>query len=108
MENPEGSNLVDKHFFDYRPDQRIYNLLAKKTQEKNEAIGVREGFWKVIGGRGKKRIVFSKKWLCTLSNEYRIVLHCCYEFDLLFNIRFARWFDQLYDAIPAISRFNLF
>ena len=42
-------------------EKPIYNLLAKKAQEKNEAIDVREGFWKVIGGRGKKRIVFSKK-----------------------------------------------
>ena len=38
-------------------EKRIYDLLA----EKNEAIDVREGSWKVIGGRGKKRIVFSKK-----------------------------------------------
>ena len=42
-------------------EKRIYDLLAKKAQEKNEAIDVREGSWKVIGGRGKKRIVFSKK-----------------------------------------------
>ena len=42
-------------------EKEIYNLLAKKAQEKNEVIDVREGFWKVIGGRGKKRIVFSKK-----------------------------------------------
>ncbi len=42
-------------------EKPIYNLLAKKAQEKNEAIDVREGIWKVIGGRGKKRIVFSKK-----------------------------------------------
>ena len=42
-------------------EKRIYDLLAKKAQEKNEAIDVREGSWKVIGGRGKKRIAFSKK-----------------------------------------------
>ena len=42
-------------------EKQIYNLLAKKVQDKNEVIDVSEGFWKVIGGRGKKRIVFSKK-----------------------------------------------
>ena len=42
-------------------EKQIYNLLAKKAQEKNEVIDVSEGFWKVIGGRGRKRIVFSKK-----------------------------------------------
>ena len=44
-----------------REEKQIYDLLANKAQEKNEAIDVREGCWKVIGGRGKKRIVFSKK-----------------------------------------------
>ena len=42
-------------------EKQIYNLLAKKAQEKNEVIDVSEGFWKVIGGRGRKRIVFFKK-----------------------------------------------
>ena len=42
-------------------EKQIYNLLAKKAQDKNEVIDVSEGFWKVIGGRGRKRIVFSKK-----------------------------------------------
>ena len=57
-------------------EKQIYNLLAKKAQEKNEVIDVSEGFWKVIGGRGKKRIVFSKKWLCKQISEILIVLQC--------------------------------
>ena len=42
-------------------EKQIYNLLLKEAQEKNEAIDVGKGFWKVIGGRGNKRIVFSKQ-----------------------------------------------
>ena len=59
-------------------EKRIYDLLAKKAQEKNEAIDVREGSWKVIGGRGKKRIVFSKKWWCNTQGVFKLVIFKLY------------------------------
>ena len=59
-------------------EKRIYDLLAKKALEKNEAIDVREGSWKVIGGRGKKRIVFSKKWWCNTQGVVKLVIFKLY------------------------------
>ena len=41
-------------------DKQSFNILSKKAKELNEASEARDGFWKVIGRRGNKRLVLAK------------------------------------------------